>query len=94
VLQRSYTKGRDLYDLIWYLSDPDWPPPNFVLLNAALKQTDWRGPEMTPHTWRRSLAERMDAMDWDRAVTDLRPFLERQDDIELVNRDDLLQLLT
>jgi hypothetical protein len=36
----------------------------------------------------------MDAMDWDRAVTDLRPFLERQDDIELVNRDDLLQLLT
>ena len=94
VLQRSYTKGRDLYDLIWYLSDPDWPPPNFVLLNAALKQTDWRGPEMTAHTWRRSLAERMDAMDWDRAVTDLRPFLERQEDIEMVNRDDLLQLLT
>ena len=49
---------------------------------------------MTPHTWRRALAERLDAMDWDRAVTDLRPFLERQEDIELVNRDDLLRLLT
>jgi len=93
VLQRPYTKGRDLYDLAWYLSDPEWPPPNLVLLNAALRQTDWRGPEMTPHTWRRSLAERMDAMDWGRAVTDLRPFLERQEDIELVNRDDLLRLL-
>ena len=94
VLQRPYTKGRDLYDLTWYLSDPEWPPPNFVLLNAALGQTDWRGPEMTPHTWRRALAERLDAMDWDRAVTDLRPFLERQEDIELVNRDDVLRLLT
>ena len=25
ILQRPYTKGRDLYDLIWYLSDPTWP---------------------------------------------------------------------
>ena len=49
---------------------------------------------MTPHTWRRSLADRMDAMDWDRAVTDLRPFVERQEEIEPVNRDDLLRLLT
>lgn len=23
ILQRSFTKGRDLYDLLWYLSDPD-----------------------------------------------------------------------
>ena len=94
VLQRPYTKGRDLYDLVWYLSDPDWPPPNLPLLNAALGQTDWRGSEMTPHTWRQSLAARMDAMDWDRAVTDLRPFLERQEEIEPVNREDLLRLLT
>lgn len=94
VLQRPYTKGRDLYDLAWYLSDPEWPPPNLVLLNAALRQTGWRGPEMSPHTWRRSLAERMDAMDWDRAVTDLRPFLARKEDIEMVSREDLLRLLT
>ena len=46
VLQRPYTKGRDLYDLVWYLSDPDWPPPNLALLNAALRQTGWAGMEM------------------------------------------------
>ncbi len=91
VLQRPCTKGRDRYDLIWYLSDPGWPPPNFPLLNAALRQTEWPGREMTPHTWRRSLAERLDAMNWDRAVTDLRPFLERQEEIDLVNRDDVLR---
>lgn len=27
VLARPYTKGRDLYDLIWYLADRGWPPP-------------------------------------------------------------------
>ena len=42
ILQRSYSKGRDLYDLLWYLSDPAWPPPNLDLLNNALAQTDWQ----------------------------------------------------
>src|SRR5207237_623298 len=32
VLQRPYVKGRDLFDLIWYLADPDWSPPNLTLL--------------------------------------------------------------
>ena len=27
VFSRGYTKGRDLYDLLWYLSDATWPPP-------------------------------------------------------------------
>jgi len=34
-------KGRDVYDLIWYLGDPTWPPPNIELLNNALHQTGW-----------------------------------------------------
>lgn len=33
ILQRPYPKGRDIYDLIWYLSDRSWPPPNLVLLD-------------------------------------------------------------
>jgi len=35
ILQRPYTKGRDVYDLLWYLSDPQWPPPNLTLLNKT-----------------------------------------------------------
>jgi predicted nucleotidyltransferase component of viral defense system len=27
LLQRRYVKGRDLYDLMWYLSDRAWPEP-------------------------------------------------------------------
>jgi predicted nucleotidyltransferase component of viral defense system len=40
VLTRRYVKGRDIYDLIWYLSDASWPDPNIELLNNALGQTN------------------------------------------------------
>ena len=93
VLQRPYTKGRDLYDLVWYLCDPEWPPPNLALLNAALRQTGWAGTQMTPRNWRRAVAERMDLLDWDRAASDVRPFLERVEDVELVDRSNVLRLL-
>ena len=93
VLQRPYTKGRDLYDLVWYLSDPDWPPPNLALLNAALRQTGWTGMEMAARNWRNAVAERLDRLDWDRAASDVRPFLERDEDAELVDRNKALRLL-
>ena len=93
VLQRQYTKGRDLYDLVWYLGDPEWPPPNLALLNAALRQTGWAGTQMTPRSWRRAVAERMDLLDWNRAASDVRPFLERVEDVDLVDRSNVLRLL-
>lgn len=93
VLQRPYTKGRDLYDLVWYLADPDWPPPNLALLNAALGQTGWSGAEMTPASWRRAVAGRLELLDWNRVASDVRPFLERGADIELVDRSNVLRLL-
>lgn len=49
ILRRPFAKGRDLYDLAWYLGDPGWPAPNLELLNAALSQVSpedsRRGPE-------------------------------------------------
>ena len=56
--------------------------------------TGWAGAEMTPRNWRRSVAERLDLLDGGRAATDLRPFLERREDIELAGRDNVLRLLT
>ena len=37
VLCRKYTKGRDFYDLLWYLGKKI--EPNYLLLNNALEQT-------------------------------------------------------
>jgi hypothetical protein len=76
VLQRPYLKGRDLYDLVWYLSDPTWPAPNLTLLNNALQQTGWPGEVLTASTWRAAVRERLAAVDWTQAAADVRPFLE------------------
>lgn len=94
VLSRQWTKGRDLYDLAWYLADNLWPAPNFDLLNAALAQTEWDGPALGADNWRAELARRLEALDWERARADVRPFLERERDIDLVSCEALKKLLS
>jgi predicted nucleotidyltransferase component of viral defense system len=93
ILQRSYTKGRDIYDLLWYLSDPDWPKPNFALLNSALQQTDWSGDKLDEGNWRQILGDRLQTLPWDRIVSDVRPFLEADSDTELLTRENLLRVV-
>jgi hypothetical protein len=93
LLARSYTKGRDVYDLLWYLSDRTWPPPNVFFLNQALYQTGWQGPTITLENWKQQTAEHVKCLDWKKAVDDVRPFLERQQDLALLNEQTLLKLL-
>ena len=92
LIHRSHVKGRDMYDLIWYLSDPAWPQPN-LLLRASLAQT---GMELTSEqvaNWRKLLAERIATMEWNRVVADVQPFLERSEEITLLTREYVLRLL-
>lgn len=92
ILQRPYPKGRDLYDLIWYLSDRAWPPPNLVLLNNALRQTGWEEP-LDEATWRSQVADKIRGLNWERVALDVKPFLEDAREIELVTRENVLALL-
>ena len=93
VLTRKYTKGRDLYDLAWYLADSTWPAPNLLQLNNALRQTESAGPAVTPQNWRRLVREKLETIDWRRALEDVGPFLERKEDAKLISMDALLPLL-
>ncbi len=93
ILTRKYTKGRDLYDLAWYLADPSWPEPNLILLNNALRQTGWEAEALLPDTWRNAVASRLEAVNWKQAATDVSPFLERPGDTALVSADTLLGLV-
>lgn len=93
ILQRPYMKGRDLYDLIWYLSDRNWPAPNLMLLNHALAQTDWSGPNLTLENWHEVVRMRIEAVPFEQASMDVRPFLVSDEDIKLVSRENLLRLL-
>ena len=92
-LARRYVKGRDIYDLIWYLSDRTWPTPNIEMLNNALAQTAWPGPQITPENWRQLIARRVETLDWKQVVADVEPFLERPADIALLTRETLTSLL-
>jgi hypothetical protein len=93
VLQRPYLKGRDVYDLIWYLSDPAWPPPNVELLNNALRQTGWDGRPLNLKNWQRAVLERVEDVAWDRVEGDVSPFLGPGADPSVLTRDNLMRLL-
>jgi hypothetical protein len=93
LLQRPYVKGRDVYDLLWYLGDPDWPAPNLVLLNNALEQTGWEEGALTGDTWREAVRVRLLSVSWEAILSDVRPFLERSASIDLLTRENLMQVL-
>jgi len=93
VLQRNYTKGRDLYDLFWYLSNRRWPEPNLILLNNALKQSGWKGGNLSQDNWREVIWKRVNSMPWDRVLDDVSPFLEKEAELQLLTRENLLGLL-
>ena len=93
ILQRPYTKGRDVYDLFWYLSDPEWPAPNLTLLNNALAQTGWEAGPLTSANWRSVLQQQLQALDWRQVVTDVRPFLGSDADPAFLGQENLNRLL-
>jgi hypothetical protein len=93
LLQRPYTKGRDIYDLFWYLSDPAWPAPNLILLNNALQQTGWQAGPLTEGNWRRIVRDYLTTVDWAQVVADVRPFLERGAEPGILRAENLMRLL-
>jgi hypothetical protein len=93
VFQRPFTKGRDLYDLLWYLSDPTWPPPNLNLLNNALTQTQWGGQPFTEENWKEQVWLRLKNLNWKSIIEDVRPFVEPGFDLNLLNPGSFERLL-
>jgi hypothetical protein len=93
LLDRRWVKGRDLYDIIWYLADRNWPDPNLSLLNAALQQTGWSGSDITLENWRGVLMKKLVSVDWENARADVLPFLEREQDVDLLTLENVSGLL-
>lgn len=94
LLCREYTKGRDLYDTLWYLSDSEWPMPNIVFLRNALAQTGWNGPEVTADNWRSLILNKLSHIDWKKASADVEPFLEKPREASLLSERTFSKLLS
>ena len=93
LIHRSHVKGRDVFDLLWYLSDRSWPEPNLPLLQASLAQTGMELTDRRVADRKDLVAERIAAMEWSRVVADVQPFLERSEEIAFLSRENVLSLL-
>ncbi len=93
ILQRPYMKGRDLFDLWFFLSRWKEIEPNFPYLDNALKQTGYHGAEVVKKNWRDVAYERIDSANWEQVAQDVEPFIAHEKDLDLFKKDILLNLL-
>ena len=93
ILGRPYDKGRDYYDLLWYLTR--WPGlvPNTALLTASLAQTRKDAPSIQDKDWKDWIEKKFKSVSWETVQQDVSPFLERPGDRSLLTMENLLKLL-
>ena len=93
LLCREYTKGRDWYDLLWYLTTFKELEPNFVMLNNAIGQAMRKPLRIDKKNWKDKLKGAIDNFDIEKAKDDIRRFLENRGEIELLTKENLYRLL-
>ncbi|MFM8884939.1 MAG: nucleotidyl transferase AbiEii/AbiGii toxin family protein [Chthoniobacterales bacterium] len=84
ILARPYTKGRDWYDLVWYLGRRT--EPNIPMLDAALAQiaSPWC---KVAKDWRAALSSVVQAANWSEVRRDVGPFLEIAGEVKMLDQD-------
>ena len=92
-LCRKYLKGRDVFDIGWYLSKWKDLAPNLVLLQNALSQTGWGKESVSVENWRSVVAGAINAADWRKIEADVRVFLERPEDAAIFSKEAIVRLL-
>jgi predicted nucleotidyltransferase component of viral defense system len=93
ILQRDYLKGRDIYDLWWYLSQVSWPEPNLVYLNNCLQQGGWHDGPVTLASWRIVVREKILPLNWSLVMEDVGSFIIDSGAQAEFNKVQLLTLL-
>ena len=93
LLSRKYTKGRDFFDLGWYLSRWKDISPNFTLLRNSLLQTGWKGKMPSQNNWRNFLYKIVERTDWKKVRKDVKNFLENPSDMDIFSQENILKLL-
>ena len=93
ILQRDYLKGRDIYDLWWYLNQSNWPEPNLEYLNQSLQQGGWADDLLTSANWRTTVREQMLPLKWPLVMEDVGSFIIDSEGQAGFSKEQLLALL-
>ncbi len=89
---RKYVKGRDFYDLMWYLTKK--VTPNYKLLNNAIAQThEKRNISISSENFKEFLKSRLLKIDFAKVKKDVERFLENKEELELFRKEIFLNLV-
>lgn len=96
LLCRKYTKGRDWFDFLWFISHSI--PINLVFLENALMQLGpWQGKKLNlDESWlKTALRNRVREIDWSSASQEVLPFLRKNeaDQLRFWNTEFFLQFI-
>lgn len=92
ILHRKYAKGRDFYDLLWYLMKNI--EPNLELLNNSIEQSTCKTSHLTQSNWKAALVTQLEKLDFEQIQKDVRRFLISQNEVETINLNNFKLLLT
>jgi hypothetical protein len=92
LLTRKYPKGRDWYDLLWYRGQRPPAEPNLVQLQNALDQSQGAG-KRSAANWKSDLAAAVARLSCAKLRDDVRPFLERPGETELIEIENIRAVL-
>jgi len=93
LLSRKYAKGRDFFDLGWYLSRWSDITPNISFLRNALRQTGFDQDAPLKNNWRDYIYNVIDKANWKTVHQDVVNFLENPSDMDIFSKENLLKLV-
>lgn len=89
---RKYIKGRDFYDLVWYIGKGI--KPNFTLLNNAIKQTEGYALKLSAQNFNGFLLSKLEKINFREVKKDVERFLEDRNELKLLQFNIIRKTLT
>lgn len=90
-LFRSYAKGRDYYDLMWYTGKKI--KPNWTVLNHAIEQTEGKSKQMDGKRLKQCLLAKIEELDVKQLQKDVAPFLAQHAQASLLDHEVMEQVI-
>lgn len=92
LLTRNYVKGRDYYDIFWYLTTHRGLEPNIEFLKNALAQFNWQGNLNDIGDWKSPVIETLQHTDWGKIQKEVELLLEDRFEMNVFTKDNFLLL--